>query len=723
MQRWKNIFYNVILFLNCLLLFLLIFESRLSVPSWLQVFGRMHPLVVHFPIVLVLVYFAFLFFIPGNLRNEKWYMGMMDVLLIFSAISAVFSALMGLFLSKEAGYDPDSLALHKWTGVVTSFGLFFLAAFKKQLNRIPVANYILAFAVSTIVVLAGHFGGNITHGENFVLAPVTPVTKKIRAPFEEAVVYTDLIQPILESKCISCHNNSKAKGELIMETKELLLKGGKDGKLWDTTKADLGLMMQRIHLPEEEKEHMPPTGKPQLTNQELEIIYAWIKSGANFEQRVIELSPTDTLRIMAAKILKQSSDEQYDFAAADDKQIQKLSNDNRVITPLFINSPALAVNFYNRAFYKTDEVTALRPLNSQIVEMNLDNMPVKDDDLKILAEFTNLRRLNLNSSAITGNTLAELKKIVNLKSLSLSGTAVKASQLGILTSMPKLRTVYVWNTEISTDDIKKLSGENKNIVYQSGFKGDTLVLKLTPPVLENEEQIIASSLAIKMKHYIRGADIRYTLDGTEPDSISSPVYDGKLSLSTDVTLKARAFKPGWIGSDVMQQHFFRSTFHPDSVVLLKPTDKKYPGKGGQTLMDIEKGDIENFGNGKWIAFRENPMEAMFFFGKAEEIKTVTVSALKNIGGYIFPPESVEVWGGENEKDLKLLSKVMPAQPTKEMTEKKDFVNTENLAINCSFKPVTVKYIKLVVKPVPKLPKWHDGKGQKGWFFTDEVLVN
>jgi uncharacterized membrane protein/mono/diheme cytochrome c family protein len=722
-QRWKNIFFNIILFLNCLLLFLLIFESRLSLPSWLQVFGRMHPLVVHFPIVLVLVYFAFLFFIPGTVRNEKWYVSMMDVLLVFSAVSAVFSALMGLFLSREAGYDPDSLALHKWTGVVTSFGLFFLFAFKNRLNKIPVANYILAFVISTIVVLAGHFGGNITHGENFVLAPVTPVTKKIRAPFEEAVVYADLVQPILEGKCISCHNSSKAKGELIMETKELLLKGGKDGKLWDTTKADLGLMMQRIHLSEEEKEHMPPTGKPQLTNQELEIIYAWINSGANFEQRVIELSPTDTLRIMAAKILKQSADEQYDFAAADDRQIQKLSNDNRVITPLFINSPALGVNFYNRAFYKTEEVSALRPLNSQIVEMNLDNMPVKDEDLKILSEFTNLRRLNLNSSAITGNTLAELKKLVNLKSLSLSGTGVKASQLGILTSMPKLRTVYLWNTEINPDDIKKLADQNKNIAYQSGFKGDTVVLKLTPPILENEEQIITTSLPIKLKHYIRGTIIRYTLDGTDPDSSSSPVYDAKLALNSDVTLKAKAFKTGWIGSDILKAHFFKSTYHPDSVVLITPTDKKYPGKGGRTLIDIEKGDLDNFGNGKWIAYRQNAMEALMVFGKPIEAKTVTISAMKNIGGYIFPPESVEVWGGENEKDLKLLSKVIPKQPTKESTKAKDFINTENLAIDCSFKSTEVKFIKLIIKPVPKLPAWHEGKKEKGWFFVDEIFVN
>ena len=51
-----------------------------------------------------------------------------------------------------------------------------------------------------------------------------------------------------------------------METKELLLKGGKTGKLWDSTAADFGLLMKRIHLPVETKKHMPPQGKPQLTD-------------------------------------------------------------------------------------------------------------------------------------------------------------------------------------------------------------------------------------------------------------------------------------------------------------------------------------------------------------------------------------------------------------------------------------------------------------------------
>jgi len=61
----------------------------------------MHPLIVHFPIVLVLGYFAFLFFIPAAVRKEKWYTSMMDVLLIVSAFSAVVAALMGLFYPKK----------------------------------------------------------------------------------------------------------------------------------------------------------------------------------------------------------------------------------------------------------------------------------------------------------------------------------------------------------------------------------------------------------------------------------------------------------------------------------------------------------------------------------------------------------------------------------------------------------------------------------------------
>ncbi|MBL7761886.1 MAG: chitobiase/beta-hexosaminidase C-terminal domain-containing protein [Chitinophagaceae bacterium] len=716
MQRQKNIVFNISLSLNCLLLFLLFFDSRLSVPSWLQVFGRMHPLLVHFPIVIILVYFGCVFLITKKFQQEKWYGNMMDIILLLSSVTAVLSALMGLFLSKEAGYDLDALAIHKWTGAFTSFGLFLIYAFKSGIRRMPLLNYILAFGICLIVVLAGHFGGNITHGENYLLAPVTPEKKRVIAAFEDAIVYKDMVEPILESKCMSCHNSNKAKGELIMETKELLLKGGKEGKLWDSTKADLGLMMERIHLPENEKKHMPPAGKPQLTNEEIVVLYSWIKSGADFEKKVADLLPTDTLHAIALKTLKQSTDEQYDFAAADDKEIQKLSNNNRVITPLFLNSPALAVNFYNKQFYDSKQLAELKPLSNQVVELNLDNMPVKDEDLKIIGSFTNLRKLNLNGTAITGATLNELQKIPNLKSVSLSGTAVKAEQLNVLAGLPKLRTVYLWNTAIATQEIEKLAEKNKNIIYQAGFKGDTVVLKLTPPIIENEGSIITEAVPLRLKHYINGTILRYTMDGSDPDSINSPVYNDKVKLNSAAIVKAKAYKPGWISSDIAEQQFFKSTYHPDSIVMVTPVDPQYKAEGAKTIFDLRKSEL-NYKNGEWVGYRQNAMEVKMLFNKPIEANNVTMSIMKDADGYILPPLSMEVWGGTDENNLKLLARVTPKQPGKDSHEQ------ENLAIACDFQPTQVTCIKLIAKPVPRLPDWHRGKGEKAWIFVDEVFVN
>ena len=71
MQRWKNILFNVSFALNCLLLFLLLFENRLSVPAWLQVAGRMHPLILHFPLVLIVLYaVAVIIHPPGKTKGR-----------------------------------------------------------------------------------------------------------------------------------------------------------------------------------------------------------------------------------------------------------------------------------------------------------------------------------------------------------------------------------------------------------------------------------------------------------------------------------------------------------------------------------------------------------------------------------------------------------------------------------------------------------------------------
>src|SRR5688572_14859418 len=119
MQKWKAIVFNAAFALNCLLIFLLIFEEKLVVPAWVQLFGRMHPLLVHFPIVLLLLAAGWELSaarkanLPARGSIGNW-------LLLIAAFTAVVSAIMGLLLSREDGYSPETLAWHKWSGTSVS---------------------------------------------------------------------------------------------------------------------------------------------------------------------------------------------------------------------------------------------------------------------------------------------------------------------------------------------------------------------------------------------------------------------------------------------------------------------------------------------------------------------------------------------------------------------------------------------------------------------------
>lgn len=716
MHRWKNSLFNIAFALNCLLLFLLLFENKLSIPVWLQVAGRMHPLILHFPVTLVILYALaeLLFAFKKNTKDDS-YKNITKVLLLLAALSSVVTALAGLFLSREEGYDADALRWHKWSGVAVPAFTLGWYYFNERIQYKKIFSFFTSAIALCLIIFAGHQGAGITHGQNFLLAPMLPEKKLPVISPEEAVVFAHMVKPVLEKKCESCHNNRKAKGELVMETEALLLKGGKSGNLWDSTAADLGLLLRRVHLPLEAKKHMPPQGKPQLTEEEIEIITQWIRKGADFKLRVADLSPTDTLRQIATKIFIAAEMAEYDFEEADPSTIEKLNTVNRVVVSEALGSPALAVNFFNSKLFSSDQLKELSKVKKQIVTLDLAKMPVKDADIKIISEFENLRRLNLSFTSITGTVLPELKKLKFLRSLSLSGTQVNAEQLKQLQSFPELKTVYTWNTPVAATDMEKLQQQIKNIRFETGFSGDTIILKLSAPVLLNEESFITTAIPLKLKHYIQGATIRYTMDGSEPDSIHSPVFKGNEILNSNVQIKAKAFKPGWISSDLLEASFYKNTYTPDTVIYLTKANEKYKDQKGNLLIDRQKGEAD-FRFGGWVAFRENRMECLLQFAAPTPVQSVTLSTLIDIGGYIMPAQSIEIWGGDDEKNLKLLGRLIPEQPKKMMPNAMK-------GFECKFNIATVKYIKVIGHPVAKLPAWHPGKGDKAWLFVDEVLVN
>ena len=745
MVNWKSIFFSTTIAANCLLCFFLAFYDRLTIPSLLQVVGRGHPLFLHFPIVLFALFILWIWLVPKQpFHTSGLYENVGKWLLLATALTSALTALMGIFLSKEPGYNAEGLFLHKWSGALVSLLTFVWYIYYRQLERRKIPLVVASLLSIVVLVVAGHQGASITHGDNFLLAPVIKDKAKKKPPLADAVVFTDMVYPILESRCMSCHNSTKAKGELVMETRQLLLRGGKSGALWDTTDTNLSLLLQRIHLPLEDKKHMPPENKPQLTEQEIIILYNWIRGGANFKIKVTELEPTDTLRTIAGNMFRTSEEENYEFSSASEDAIRKLNTNYRSVYPIAKELPAIAVDFYGAAFYNHKALEDLLAIKKQIVSLNLDKMPVTDNDMKTIGQLTNLRKLNISFSKITGNGLSELGKLDHLHDFILTNTILKKEDIQKLVSLKAISHLYIWNCGFALSDIERIKNKYPTLDIQTGMRTDTMFIKLNPPLVQNEEPIIDTPVHLKLKHYVPQTIIRYTLDGSEPDSLLSQVYTEQTFISKQVLMKAKAFKKGWHASEPVQFQFYTATYRPDTIILNKPADSSYKGKGGNTLRDLVKGN-QSFGNGKWIAFRKNNMECVLRFSSPVKPQIITISSLVNVGAKIYPPKDIRILGGNDPGNLKLLYHGKPATDT---------LMQSNYLIpyDCPVKTAPVKYIKVIVEPIGNLPKKmisepevkdpkklvvKDSKKlsvkdfkkpavpkiDKGWFFIDEIFIN
>ncbi|MFZ9188886.1 MAG: cytochrome C, partial [Algoriphagus sp.] len=108
--KLKDLLENLLIFWCGLTAILLVGGENIQLPTWLQVIGRLHPLFLHFPIVLLLLAAALLWIRDEHrIRYFSW-------LLLLGANLAGITIVAGLFLATE-DYNSDSLNYHKWTAI------------------------------------------------------------------------------------------------------------------------------------------------------------------------------------------------------------------------------------------------------------------------------------------------------------------------------------------------------------------------------------------------------------------------------------------------------------------------------------------------------------------------------------------------------------------------------------------------------------------------------
>ena len=712
MVRLEKIVSNLVFFLLFLLTFLLVFESYVSIPVWLQPLGRMHPMVLHFPIAFIVI-LVLLDLFKSHLE-EVSFQKIHKFLLYLTVVSTSLSAIMGFFLSKEEGYTSDLMTLHKWGGVAICYMVYFLLLANQRNWSYKIALY----SSLVTVFFAGHFGAGLTHGKDFLLEPITK--SKNKEITEETPVFEAFIDPILEAKCKGCHNQQKSKGDLDMTTFALMAKGGENGPIWAQGNPDESEIIVRALLPMDHEHHMPPEGKPQLTDSELALLKSWIGAGADPEVSMAQLAPSDTLLVLARQSMKASGNKdtgtRYNFDFAGRDLVASLNNPYRRVTQQTPGSPALDVNIYVQQAFKPEYVTELKKIKEQVVSLNLAYMPVKDEDLTTVATFNNLEKLNLNHTDITGEALNHLLKCTRLNSLSLSGTAVGLEFAKRLGELPSLKDVYLWNTAIRNEDLPELKSQWPAIRFHLGYQANNEeLISLTPPLLKNKKKVLDKGERVTFEHKLPGVSIRYTTDGSDPDSISSISYQEPIEVQSFTSIRVIAYKEGWLSSDVRGFEFFVKGRSPVEAHLTNPPHRKYKGMGAMSLTDLEKGEATNFTSKTWLGYQDQPFSAWVDFGETPpQLQQVVISYGINMVQYIMPPVQVEVWGGNDLKNLKLLNKVIPTPPV-------DYQPDAVAGISLPFASSTFRYYRVKAQPVKKLPSWHGGNGSPGWVFVDELF--
>lgn len=280
--------------------------------------GRFHPLAVHLPVGMILLVAA-LEALSFNHRVRPRIDPVVGIVLRLTLASAVVAFALGSVLGSTGEYPPYLLRLHRWLTFATVIAAAASAAVWSfcVAGRAPRLMYRGALLGTLLLLGVGaHFGGSLTHGGDYLLAYAPSFLKgpaqskdvaaKPARAVVEPLVWGDLVLPILQSRCASCHGAESAKGRLRVDSIEALLGGGKSGPAVVVGDSDASLLLRRVRSSLSDDEHMPPEDKEQPTSAEVELIALWIDRGASAETRARELLIPEGARGLLADAVRRA---------------------------------------------------------------------------------------------------------------------------------------------------------------------------------------------------------------------------------------------------------------------------------------------------------------------------------------------------------------------------------------------------------------------------------
>ncbi|WP_400073851.1 c-type cytochrome domain-containing protein [Zobellia russellii] len=447
-----------------------------------QLLGRLHPLIVHLPIGFIIAGLLLQFLD----RKKKESTQVISTLYLWGGYFAVTACITGYLQYLGEGYAFDSIKIHLWSGIATALFSFVLWArleafsFVLFLTRIPIL--VLSGLIFILLSFTGHQGGNITHGEEYLVEPLPNSIKSALGydvfeakeilltdeTWESAILYSDIIEPILNNNCVSCHNPKKAKGDLALHTEEGILTSGENGPVIVANHPNKSDLFTRMELPKTDDKHMPPDGKKQPSKEEIKLVGIWIEKGHPFNKTIGELE--------LPKLLFQSffpRTETTDYPAINIPppsldSVKIIKNMGIHIEPISKKTNFLKVSALNMPSFKNADFGPLNSIAPQIAILDLGGTQITDGIFNDLTKLPNLTILKLDNTMITGKSIENLKILKHLKSINLSNSNFKEAYLNNLQNFESLEKVFLFKLGVNKTGTE-IVNEGKTVIEYGNY--------------------------------------------------------------------------------------------------------------------------------------------------------------------------------------------------------------------------------------------------------------
>ena len=490
--------------------------------------GRFHVLILHLPLGILTLAVALEILV--RFRSFRFLESAVAPAWIAGAISALATVALGFMHATEDSFeDMPAVEAHGWAGVTLAAVTCLTAILRTRMHAVaawprwagsetagarlykavqpafapgaaldrgydklwgvPVA------AVLFLMLLTGHLGGNLTHGDTYLLQyapgsvrvlaglPADAGPRPKPTDLASADIYLDIVQPALERRCSGCHNNSKKSGGLSMATYETLIKGGSKGAVMTPGNPAASDLFHRVSLAPTSSDFMPKDGKTPLNKNEIAAIGWWISQGAPKTATVGSLTLTAEASAAIQAVIGAAGgagEEEAAAAGSDEAPLPQVAEADRaavakvVAAGFIVRKVAKGSNLVDVDYVSANPVTPemiddLASFGPNILRLNLRHAGVTDAQVSTIAGFSNLRRLRLEENAITDAAANDIAGLKNLTYLNLTKTKVTDAGLDRLATLPKLSRIYVWGTTITAAAVDKVKAACKDVTVYAGL--------------------------------------------------------------------------------------------------------------------------------------------------------------------------------------------------------------------------------------------------------------